>query len=112
MRHRRAAARLRPGIELVPVISGFVPARLRHGRKRAQLRYASVMQRFTGGLSRKQFLLIVCLFWVYVTLSNCLYAYSMRIGIAQVTNVPLYVGWQVRALQHLLLLPSVLAAFW
>jgi hypothetical protein len=34
-------------------------------------------------LSRRQFFTIVGLFWAYVTVSNVLYAYGMRTGIAQ-----------------------------
>jgi hypothetical protein len=51
MKHSRGTARLRAGIEVVPATHGFVPRQL----------YA-----------------IVGLFWLYVTLSNVLYAYSMR----------------------------------
>ncbi len=68
--------------------------------------------RFAGGLSLRQFLGISCLFWVYVTLSNLLYAYSMRAGIAHVTNVPLFAAWDIRLLQHVLLLPILLVSFW
>jgi hypothetical protein len=67
---------------------------------------------YAGGLSRRQFLAIVCLFWVYETLSNVLYANSMRIGIATVTEVPLFAPWDARVLQHMLLLPFLLISFW
>jgi hypothetical protein len=65
-----------------------------------------------GGLSRRQFLGIVSLFWLYVTLSNVLYAYSMRTGIAGATNMPLFAPWDVRVLQHLLLLPVLVVSYW
>ena len=65
-----------------------------------------------GGLRRWQFFAIVGLFWLYVTLSNVLYAYSMRMGIARVTNESLFAAWDARVLQHLLLLPVVLVSFW
>jgi hypothetical protein len=68
--------------------------------------------RFAGGLSLRQFLGIACLFWIYVTLSNILYAYSMRIGMAHMTNVSLFASWDARLLQHLLLLPILLVSFW
>jgi hypothetical protein len=68
--------------------------------------------RFAGGLSLRQFLLIACCFWVYVALSNILYAYSMRIGISHMTNVSLFASWDARLLQHLLLLPILLVSFW
>src|SRR6201994_1117268 len=69
-------------------------------------------QRFAGGLSQAQFLGIVCLFWVYVTISNVLYGYSMSAGIARVTNVTVFATWDTRLLQHLLLLPMLLVSFW
>ena len=49
--------------------------------------------RFAGGLTRLQFVGVVCLFWVYVTVSNLLYGYSMRTGIARVTNVMVFAAW-------------------
>ena len=72
----------------------------------------SSARRFAGGLSKRQFLGITGLFWVYVALSNILYAYSMRIGMARMTNVTLFAAWDARLLQHLLLLPIVLVSFW
>ena len=46
----------------------------------------SSAHRFAGGLTLAQFLGIVCLFWVYVTISNLLYGYSMSTGIARPAN--------------------------
>src|SRR6202020_2821929 len=73
---------------------------------------AQSSQRFAGGLSQIQFLGIVCLFWVYVTVSNLLYGYSMSAGIARVTKVTVFAAWDTRLLQHLLLLPMLLVSFW
>lgn len=67
---------------------------------------------YTGGLSKRQFLAIVCSFWLYSTLTDLLYAYGMRTGIAKVTNVPLFAAWDARVLQHVLLLPFLLVSFW
>jgi len=72
----------------------------------------SSTRRFAGGLSLRQFLGITCLFWVYVTLSNILYAYSMRTGMAKMTNVSLFAAWDARLLQHTLLLPILMVSFW
>ena len=60
----------------------------------------------------RQYLGIVCLFWLYVTLSNVLYARSFGMGIAPVTTARLFEPWPVRAIQHLLLLPPLLASYW
>jgi hypothetical protein len=72
----------------------------------------SSARRFAGGLSLRQFLAIACLFWVYVTLSNILYAYSMSIGTARFTTSPIFAPWNQRFLQHLLLLPVLLVSYW
>ena len=69
-------------------------------------------RRFVGGLTQQQFLDIVCLFWAYVTVSNLLYGYSMRAGIARVTSVPVFATWDTRLLQHVMLLPMLLVSFW
>ncbi len=68
--------------------------------------------RLAGELTRRQFLAMVALFWLYVMLSNVLYAYSMRTGISHITDVPLFAPWQARVLQHLLLLPCLLVSYW
>ena len=67
---------------------------------------------FAGGLTRSQFLLITCLFWVYVTMSNLLYGYSMRTGVAHLSTVMLFAAWDARLLQHLFLMPMLLVSFW
>ena len=67
---------------------------------------------YASGLSRRQFFAIVCSFWVYTTLTDVLYAYGMRMGIAKATNVPLFAAWDARVLQHVLLLPFLLVSFW
>jgi hypothetical protein len=69
-------------------------------------------RRFAGGLSLRQFLGISCLFWAYVAVSNILYAYSMRTGMAHMTNVSFFAAWDARLLQHVLLLPILLVSFW
>src|SRR6201999_593611 len=73
---------------------------------------ANSSQRFAGGLRQLQFLGIVCLFWVYVTISNVLYGYSMSAGIARVTDVTVFATWDTRLLPHLLLFPMLLVSYW
>jgi signal transduction histidine kinase len=67
---------------------------------------------YTGALNRRQFFTIVCSFWIYVTLSDVLYAYSLRAGIARDDFVPSFAAWDARVLQHALLLPFLLVSFW
>jgi hypothetical protein len=67
---------------------------------------------YARGLRPGQFCAIVGSFWLYVTLSNVLYAYSMRVGISRATDIPVFAPWDARVLQHLLLLPVVMVSFW
>jgi len=69
-------------------------------------------EHYASALGRRHFLLIVCLFWTYVTVSNVLYAYGMRTGIGKVTTVSLFAPWNARVVQHLLLLPLVCVSYW
>jgi hypothetical protein len=73
---------------------------------------AQSSHRFAGGLTQMQFLGIVCLFWVYVTISNLLYSYSMGAELARMTSVMVFATWDTRLLQHILLLPMLLVSFW
>jgi len=76
-------------------------------------RYIGALQgQYASSLSRRQFFTIVGLFWAYVTLSNVLYAYGMRTGIAKMTNLPLFSPWDARVLQHVYLLPLILVSYW
>jgi hypothetical protein len=67
---------------------------------------------FAGGLTRQQFLLVTCSFWVYVTVSNLLYGYSMRTGTAHLSTTMVFAAWDARLLQHVFLLPMLLVSFW
>ncbi len=64
------------------------------------------------GLARRQFVGIVCLFWLYATLSDVLYAYGLGAGIAKMTSAPLFAPWFIRVAQHLLMLPALLVSLW
>jgi hypothetical protein len=55
---------------------------------------------------------ITAIYWVYVTLSNVLYAHSMQINTTQLTNTVLFAPWGQRVLQHLLLFPVLLGCYW
>jgi len=57
-------------------------------------------------------LLLTGIFWVYVTLSNVLYAHSMQINTTLVAHAMLFDPWEVRVLQHVLLLPVLFTCFW
>lgn len=56
-------------------------------------------------------LMISGLFWVYVTLSDVLYASNMQ-ALATLYHADLFSPWEVRVVQHVLLLPLLLTCYW
>ena len=61
-------------------------------------------------LSKSMFA-IVCGYWLYVTLSNVLYAKSMSAGIGAETGLELFAPVAARITQHLLLFPALLLCY-
>jgi two-component system LytT family sensor kinase len=59
----------------------------------------------------KILLLLTAAFWLFVTLTDVLYGYSMQINAGQQFKVVLFVVWYEDALQHLLLFPILLICF-
>jgi Histidine kinase len=51
-------------------------------------------------------------FWIYVTLSNVLYAHSMNAGISAMSQESYFAPWDSRVLQHLFLYPALVASVW
>ncbi|HYK99968.1 MAG TPA: histidine kinase [Steroidobacteraceae bacterium] len=62
-------------------------------------------------LSRRAVLLLVSLFWAYVTLTDIVYYEAMRIEIAEMTGIMVFYPWEHRVLQHALTLPLLLACY-
>jgi hypothetical protein len=56
-------------------------------------------------------LLLTAAFWLFVTLTDVLYGYSMQLNADQRYKALLFIPWYVRVLQHLLLFPVLLACF-
>jgi sensor histidine kinase YesM len=63
-------------------------------------------------LPARALLLITTLFWLYVTLSNVLYARSLQADVARVSDVIVFGPWSQRVLQHVLLFPVLLGCYW
>ena len=61
-----------------------------------------------SALSIRTMFVILTSFWIYATISNVLYANSMQISLAAISNKPLFATWSVRVLQHLFLYPVFL----
>jgi hypothetical protein len=62
-------------------------------------------------IALRTLLVIAALFWVYVTLSDVLYGNSMQAN-ANLYHADIFAPWQVRVLQHVLLLPLLLTCYW
>jgi hypothetical protein len=62
-------------------------------------------------IALRTLLMISGLFWVYVTLSNVLYANNMQFN-AALFHADLFAPWEVRVVQHVLLLPLLLTCYW
>ena len=62
-------------------------------------------------IAPRALLMISGIFWVYVTLSDVLYADSMQ-ALATLYHADLFSPWQIRVVQHVLLLPPLLACYW
>jgi hypothetical protein len=63
-------------------------------------------------IALRTLLMISGLFWVYVTLSNVLYATNMSFSAALFHADAMYAPWEVRVVQHVLLLPLLLICYW
>jgi hypothetical protein len=60
----------------------------------------------------RQPLLIVTAFWIYVAVSNVLYANSMQASLTVLHVAHFFASWQARLLQHLVLYPALLVSLW
>jgi Histidine kinase len=63
-------------------------------------------------IALRTLLTISGLFWVYVTLSNVLYATNMQFSAALFHAADMFAPWEVRVVQHVLLLPVLLTCYW
>ena len=65
-----------------------------------------------AALSFRQLLAVASIYWLYVTVSDILYANSLRVGFSEITTAQLFVPWDIRLLQHLVLFPALLGCLW
>ena len=59
-----------------------------------------------------QQLALLTIFWVYVAVSNILYANAMRESMAGIPGGPQFAPWDARLLQHVLLYPVLVGCVW
>ncbi|MBV8852352.1 MAG: histidine kinase [Sinobacteraceae bacterium] len=62
----------------------------------------------SAGLRLWPLVLILTMFWVYVALSNVLYAHSMQVSFSAHAKGNFFAAWDARILQHLMLYPFLL----
>jgi len=66
---------------------------------------AGLRDSVTAGVKLWPLLIVLTTFWVYVTLSNVLYATSMQISLSAIAPGHFFAPWDQRVLQHLFLYP-------
>jgi two-component system, LytTR family, sensor kinase len=72
---------------------------------------AAVVENQQEFLSRRGVLTLAGLFWGWVTLTDIAYHEAMRVELAEMTHVKLFFPWEYRLLQHVLMLPVLLACY-
>lgn len=66
----------------------------------------------TGAGSVRPQLTVLTAFWIYVALSNVLYANSMQASLSTMQMHRVFAPWDARLIQHLLLYPLFLLSMW
>ena len=66
----------------------------------------------SAALSFRRLLAVAAIYWLYVTVSDILYANSLRVGFGEVTTLQLFLPWDARLFQHLLLFPALIGCLW
>jgi hypothetical protein len=95
------AANIKSGFSLPPTLIALSPSSTAKSAARIQL----------PRVSFKVLLLLTAAFWLFVTLTDVLYGYSMQVNAGKRFKVVLFVVWYEDALQHLLLFPILLLCF-
>jgi len=70
---------------------------------------ASLRKSVTGGVRIWPLLALLTSFWIYVALSNVLYAHSMQASFASMAPGHYFAPWDARVLQHLMLYPILVS---
>jgi len=72
---------------------------------------APVVENEQQFLSRRDVLLLACIFWGYVTLTELVYYKAMSIELSEMTGIMVFLPWYVRLMQHTLMLPLLLLCY-
>ena len=65
-----------------------------------------------GALALRPQLAVLTAFWIYVALSNVLYANSMQASFSNMKMERVFAPWDARLIQHLVLYPLFLLSMW
>ena len=68
--------------------------------------------RTPAALGFRRLLTVATIYWLYVTVSDILYAHSLRVGFGEVTTVELFLPWNMRLFQHVALFPALVGCLW
>jgi hypothetical protein len=66
----------------------------------------------SSALRARPLLAILTAFWIYVTLSNVVYASGMQHFLDTTSHTHLFASWDARVIQHLILYPVLLGCVW
>ena len=88
-----------PWQQYIPRFGHMPASESLRGEDRAALRFSTL-------------LLILTSFWIYVTISNVLYANSMQASVASFTDKQIFAPWSARVLQHLIIYPVFILCVW
>jgi hypothetical protein len=73
---------------------------------------AKAPSRSTDVLAFGRLVTVAATYWLYVTISDILYAQSLRVGFRELTKAELFLPWDIRLFQHLVLFPLLLGCLW
>lgn len=73
---------------------------------------ANLRRSVSTDLKFSTLLIVLTAFWVYVTISNVLYAHSMQVSISSKSLEHVFASWDARVIQHLILYPILATCVW
>lgn len=65
-----------------------------------------------SGVQARPLLAIITAFWLYVTLTNVVYAHAMQFFLSAMSSTHVFATWDARVVQHLVLYPALLGCVW
>jgi len=79
------------------------------GRERLATVHGAAVE---GRTSFRQLLAVLTAFWIYVALSNIMYANNMQASLSTMKIEHVFAAWDARLLQHLMLYPLFILCMW